>query len=183
MQNIDYVDNVKFVNLSHKISFNGMVNTSNLMLFDDDDRENNLDKIKNIEKDVAIKYEWILSIVNHIFCPDAQIKLYAIETLIYLFESNMKFTNYLYCYDNIIDELITDLVSIGTNDSFGQQLYRSSSYLLSVLYKHLQCNDQLMEKKELFSKMSEKIFESCAQYDDFACYAIHLASLKQEIVE
>eukprot|EP01084_Bolivina_argentea_P165505 287520_1 len=155
---------IKCVNLCNVLKVQE-IDVSNVMTFANE----------NDEAGDAAEVEWILRIVNHILSPNAQIKLGAVEAAIYLFESNRDFTQYLFDHDAVVKQMIIELVAIGSNAFYGQQLYRSASYALSLLYK--QCGQK---HQQLFSNCNSRIFEACAQYDDFACYSVHFCQLKRQ---
>ena len=160
-------ERTKTVDLSGVLSIDG-INVGNLMMFGDEENGNQ----KGDENKVKEQFEWILRISGHILSVNCQIKLAAIEALVHLFECEWQFTKYLFT-DHIVDEVIEELVAAGNNEGFGQQIHRSAAYLLSMMYK--QCGDQQSQLN--FAKVRSRIFESCAQYDDFACYAIRLANV------
>mmetsp|Transcript_54426 Transcript_54426/g.66795 ORF Transcript_54426/g.66795 Transcript_54426/m.66795 type:complete len:104 (+) Transcript_54426:3-314(+) len=102
-----------------------------------------------------------------IYIPNEKLKLMSIETLIYLMESNDLYSIYI-LNQGKMEYYVNGLINIISNN-FGDQLHRSSSYLISLWYKHT--------KNDLFKRYTNIIFNACSQYNNVSCYAVHLTNI------
>merc|ERR1712129_363310 len=75
-----------------------------------------------------------------------------------------------------VSEFVSHLVSVGCNAFYDQQIHRSASYLLALMRKQSEADTA---STTLFAAVNDRVFEACAQFVDFACYASHLINVEE----